>query len=317
MNDSMQMHVADSIREARLEQLRDTTGMTEVEKGIVEAIETMSAMSTEEILYSLLDGLLSFGFKLLAALAIYFVGAWLIKRIKRMLASLFVKRATDPAIASFVQSFATVALTIILVIVVIGTLGIETTSLAALLAAGGMAIGMALSGTVQNFAGGVMLLIFKPFKAGDFIETQGVSGTVDEVNITSTKIHTPDNKIIILPNGSLSNSIINNYSKMQYRRLEWTVGLDYGCDSAQVKKVLRDILMADKRVVTAAQGAPDNPLIELSALGDSSVQFVMRAWVRSEDYWDVNFAINEAIYNELPSHGVNFPYPQMDIHIKQ
>lgn len=316
MNDSIKIHVADSIRQARLEQLRDTTGKTEVEKGIMQAIEDVSTMSTEELLYSLLDGVLSFGFKLLAALAIYFVGAWIIRRIKRMLAALFVKRNADPAIASFVQSFATVALTIILVIVVIGTLGIETTSLAALLAAGGMAIGMALSGTVQNFAGGVMLLVFKPFKAGDFIETQGVSGTVDEVNITATKIHTPDNKIIILPNGALSNSIINNYSKMQYRRLEWIVGLDYGCDSAKVKSVLRDILTADDRVQHVAQGAPADPLIELSALGNSSVQFVMRAWVRSEDYWDVNFAVNEAIYNELPLHGVNFPYQQMDIHIK-
>lgn len=316
MNDSIKIHVADSIRQARLEQLRDTTGKTEVEKGIMQAIEDVSTMSTEELLYSLLDGVLSFGFKLLAALAIYFVGAWLIRRIKRMLAALFVKRNADPAIASFVQSFATVALTIILVIVVIGTLGIETTSLAALLAAGGMAIGMALSGTVQNFAGGVMLLVFKPFKAGDFIETQGVSGTVDEVNITATKIHTPDNKIIILPNGALSNSIINNYSKMQYRRLEWIVGLDYGCDSAKVKSVLRDILTADDRVQHVAQGAPADPLIELSALGNSSVQFVMRAWVRSEDYWDVNYAVNEAIYNELPLHGVNFPYQQMDIHIK-
>lgn len=316
MNDSIKIHMADSIRQARLEQLRDTTGKTEVEKGIMQAIEDVSTMSTEELLYSLLDGVLSFGFKLLAALAIYFVGAWLIRRIKRMLAALFVKRNADPAIASFVQSFATVALTIILVIVVIGTLGIETTSLAALLAAGGMAIGMALSGTVQNFAGGVMILVFKPFKAGDFIETQGVSGTVDEVNITATKIHTPDNKIIILPNGALSNSIINNYSKMQYRRLEWIVGLDYGCDSAKVKSVLRDILTADDRVQHVAQGAPADPLIELSALGDSSVQFVMRAWVRSEDYWDVNFAVNEAIYNELPLHGVNFPYQQMDIHIK-
>ena len=314
MNDSIKIHVADSIRQARLEQFRDTTGKTEVEKGIMQAIEDVSTMSTEELLYSLLDGVLSFGFKLLAALAIYFVGAWLIRRIKRMLAALFVKRNADPAIASFVQSFATVALTIILVIVVIGTLGIETTSLAALLAAGGMAIGMALSGTVQNFAGGVMLLVFKPFKAGDFIETQGVSGTVDEVNITATKIHTPDNKIIILPNGALSNSIINNYSKMQYRRLEWIVGLDYGCDSAKVKTVLRDILTADDRVQHVAQGAPADPLIELSALGDSSVQFVMRAWVRSEDYWDVFFSMNKAVYATFNKEGINFPFPQITIH---
>ncbi len=316
MNDSIMINVADSIRQVRLEQLRDTVGKTEIEKGLMKAIEDISTMSTEELLASMLDKLLIFGLKLLAALLIYFVGIWIIRRIRKMLGTVFQRRQTDTAIASFVQSFASVALTIILIILVIGTLGIETTSLAALLAAGGVAIGMALSGTVQNFAGGIMLLIFKPFKAGDFIESQGVSGIVDEVNITATKIHTPDNKIIILPNGALSNAIINNYSQMQYRRVEWIVGLDYGCDSRKVKTILRDLLMEDDRILTIVQGAPADPLIELSALADSSVQFVMRAWVKSENYWPVTYAINEAIYEELPAHGVNFPFQQMDIHIK-
>ncbi len=316
MNDSIMINVADSIRQVRLEQLRDTVGKTEIEKGLMKAIEDISTMSTEELLASMLDKLLIFGLKLLAALLIYFVGIWIIRRIRKMLGTVFQRRQTDTAIASFVQSFASVALTIILIILVIGTLGIETTSLAALLAAGGVAIGMALSGTVQNFAGGIMLLIFKPFKAGDFIESQGVSGVVDEVNITATKIHTPDNKIIILPNGALSNAIINNYSQMQYRRVEWIVGLDYGCDSRKVKTILRDLLMEDDRILTIVQGAPADPLIELSALADSSVQFVMRAWVKSENYWPVTYAINEAIYEELPAHGVNFPFQQMDIHIK-
>lgn len=316
MNDSIMIQVADSIRQVRLEQLRDTVGKTEIEKGLMKAIEDISTMSTEELLSSLFDKIIIFGLKLLAALLIYFVGIWIIKRIRKMLGAVFQRRQTDTAIASFVQSFASVALTIILIILVIGTLGIETTSLAALLAAGGVAIGMALSGTVQNFAGGIMLLIFKPFKAGDFIESQGVSGIVDEVNITATKIHTPDNKIIILPNGALSNAIINNYSQMQYRRVEWMVGLDYGCDSRKVKTILKDLLMEDDRILTIAQGAPADPLIELSALADSSVQFVMRAWVKSENYWPVTYAINEAIYEELPAHGVNFPFQQMDIHIK-
>lgn len=316
MNDSIMINVADSIRQVRLEQLRDTVGKTDIEKGLMKAIEDISTMSTEELLASMLDKLLIFGLKLLAALLIYFVGIWIIRRIRKMLGTVFQRRQTDTAIASFVQSFASVALTIILIILVIGTLGIETTSLAALLAAGGVAIGMALSGTVQNFAGGIMLLIFKPFKAGDFIESQDVSGIVDEVNITATKIHTPDNKIIILPNGALSNAIINNYSQMQYRRVEWIVGLDYGCDSRKVKTILRDLLMEDDRILTIVQGAPADPLIELSALADSSVQFVMRAWVKSENYWPVTYAINEAIYEELPAHGVNFPFQQMDIHIK-
>ena len=169
MNDSIMINVADSIRQVRLEQLRDTVGKTEIEKGLMKAIEDISTMSTEELLASMLDKLLIFGLKLLAALLIYFVGIWIIRRIRKMLGTVFQRRQTDTAIASFVQSFTSVALTIILIILVIGTLGIETTSLAALLAAGGVAIGMALSGTVQNFAGGIMLLIFKPFKAGDFI----------------------------------------------------------------------------------------------------------------------------------------------------
>ncbi len=317
MKDSVNLHhIADSIREARLEQLRDTTGKTELEKELMKTIEDISTKSSEELLAELLDKVIGFGLKLLAAVAIYFVGVWLIKKIKKILNVSFQKRNTDPTIVSFVNSFITVALTIVLIIVTIGTLGIETTSLAALLAAGGISIGMALSGTVQNFAGGVMLIIFKPFTAGDYIETQDVSGTVDEVNITVTKIRTPDNKVIVLPNGALSNSIITNYSQNKFRRVEWIVGLDYGCDSAKVKGILRDLLAADDRIMHASQGAPADPLIELYALGDSAVQFVMRVWVKTEDYWPVTFAINEAVYNELPSHGVDFPYPQMDIHLK-
>lgn len=315
-NDSIGIqHIIDSMRAVHLQALRDTTGKTEVEKGLMKAFEDISSKSTEELLWGVLDSIIVFGLKLLAALALYFIGVWLIKKIKKILTRVFERRNADPAIASFVQSFVSVALTILLIIVTIGTLGIETTSLAALLAAGGMAIGMALSGTVQNFAGGIMLLVFKPFKAGDFIESQGVSGTVDEVHITTTKIHTPDNKIIILPNGALSNSIINNYSQRKYRRAEWNIQLDYGCDSAKVKAILNDILAADARISSVAKGAPGDVLVEISSLGGGYVHFLVRAWVLTDEFWDVTYAINEAIYNELPSHGVHFPYPKMDIHL--
>ena len=177
-----------------------------------------------------------------------------------------------------------------------------------------MAIGMALSGTVQNFAGGIMLLVFKPFKAGDFIEAQGYSGTVTDVSIVSTKITTTDNKNIIIPNGSLSNGTINNYSQNIYRRLEWLVDVEYGASSEKVKAILKAIVDAENRIVYAPS-APDNPMIALNALRDSSVQFVVRAWVKKEDYWPVLYKINEEIYNRIPENGIGFPFPQLDVHL--
>ena len=179
-----------------------------------------------------------------------------------------------------------------------------------------MAIGMALSGTVQNFAGGIMLLVFKPFKAGDFIEAQGYSGTVTDVTIVSTKITTTDNRNIIIPNGSLSNGTINNYSQNVYRRLEWLVDVEYGASSEKVKAILKKIIDEEKRIVYAP-ASPADPTIALNALRDSSVQFVVRAWVKKEDYWDVLYDVNEKIYNQIPENGIQFPFPQLDIHINK
>jgi small conductance mechanosensitive channel len=187
---------------------------------------------TSELFAELLDKVVSFGIKVLVAVALYFIGGWLIRRIKNMLQKIFEKHDfLDPAIESFIMSIAGIALWIILIIAIIGTLGIETTSFAALLAGGGMAIGLALNGTVQNFAGGIMILIFRPFKAGDFIEMQGFTGTVTEVTITSTKLTTTDNRVIIIPNGAISNGTINNYSHMPMRRLDITVDVEYGTSS--------------------------------------------------------------------------------------
>ena len=235
-----------------------------------------------------------------------------------MLHRIFERRNTEKAIASFVESLTSISLMVILVIITVGTLGINTTSLAALLAAGGMAIGMALSGTVQNFAGGIMLLVFKPFKAGDFIETQdGFSGTVTDVNIVSTKLTTTDNRIIVIPNGSLSNGTINNYSMNTMRRVEWLVGVEYGTSAEEVKNVLKSIVDGEKRVLYLNTGAPADPLIAINALKDSAVEYVVRVWVKKEDYWDVFYRLNEEIYTVLPSKGINFPFPQMDVHISQ
>jgi small conductance mechanosensitive channel len=203
-----------------------------------------------------------------------------------------------------------------LVIIVVGTLGIDTSSLAALLTGGGLAIGMALNGTMQNFAGGIMILIFKPFKAGDFIEAQGHAGTVSEVTITSTKLTTSDNRVIIIPNGILSNDVINNYSSRTMRRLDIAVTVEYGSSSEDTKNLLHEILAEDERVLYTETGAPADPFIALSALNDSNVEFTIRIWVKTADYWPLKFHLNEKIYNELPKHGIQFPFPQLDVNIK-
>ena len=280
-------------------------------------VQTIQTTPADELLAELVQKAIHFGIKVVIAILIYIVGAWLIKVIKRALGKMFIRRNTDKTISSFVMSLVSITLTVILILITIGTLGINTTSLAAILAAGGMAIGMALSGTVQNFAGGIILLIFKPFKAGDFITTQGVSGTVSEVNIVSTKLVTTDNRVIVIPNGALSNGTIDNYSQQRMRRVEWLVDVEYGSSSEEVRKVLSEISSADSRVLGIATGAPADPMVELNALRDSSVQFIMRVWVKSEDYWQVLWDFNERIYNELPKHGIQFPFPQLDVHINK
>ncbi len=292
----------------------DTLNAVQTEiAGIVEKVVTTPA---SELLKDIIDSAVSFGLKLIAAFLIYFVGAWVIRRVKAILRGSFERRNTDAAIASFVQSITSIALTIILVIISIGTLGIDTSSIAALLTGGGLAIGMALNGTMQNFAGGLMILVFKPFKAGDYIEAQGHGGTVSEVNITSTKLTTVDNRVIIIPNGILSNDVINNYSSRQVRRLDINIGVEYGSSSAETKELLMSLIRSDERSLTAEQGAPADPFVALSALNESAVEFTIRIWVKAENYWGLKFDLTEKIYNELPKHGIMFPFPQLDVNIK-
>lgn len=277
-------------------------------------IEHVTTTPAEELLKELLSDIIQFGLKVLAALLIYCVGAWIIKKIKKILSNIFAKRHTEKAIASFTMSLVSITLTILLIILTVGTLGVNTTSLAALLAAGGMAIGMALSGTVQNFAGGIMLLVFKPFKAGDFIEAQGFSGTVSEVNIVSTKLRTTDNRTIVLPNGALSGGTINNISQNPTRRVEWKIGVEYGSNTEKAREVLLGLLNDDKRVLTGPD-APELPSMKLSGLMDSSIELQLRCWVKTEDYWDVLYDTNEKIYISLPQNGISFPFPQLDVHV--
>lgn len=294
-----------------LPEVKDTVN---IQKATAEFIETLATTPADQLISQFAEKAIAFGLKVLAALAIYLIGAWIIRKIKKIIHGIFIRRNTEHAIASFVESITSITLTVFLAIITISALGVNTTSIAALLAAGGMAIGMALSGTVQNFAGGIMLMVFKPFKSGDFIEAQGYSGTVSDVSIVSTKIITTDNRNIIIPNGALSNGTINNYSQNVYRRLEWLVDVEYGASSEQVKAILKSIVADEKRIVYKPD-APDNPMIALNALRDSSVQFIIRAWVRKEDYWPVLYDVNEVIYNKIPENGIQFPFPQMDVHL--
>ena len=257
---------------------------------------------------------LDFGLKLLAAIAIYCIGAWLIKKVGRILRKIFERRGTDKMIVTFVTSLVSIALTVLLVIITVGTLGVDTTSLAALLAAGGMAIGMALSGTVQNFAGGIMLLVFKPFKAGDYIKALGYEGFVVEVNMVSTKIRTHANSIIVLPNGALSGGTIDNFSHKPYHRESWVVGVSYGSDAVKVKEVLTDILKSEPRILDSTRAEVADPVVHLTALKDSAVEFTAYGWVEVDDYWPVFYKINHEIYTRLPENGIQFPFPQLDVH---
>lgn len=280
---------------------------------IDQKIKTLIEMPTDELIHSGIKLVIDFGLKILVAFVIYFVGGWIIKRIRYILKKIMTKRKIEASLMTFILSFTNITLTIILIIIVIGTLGIDTTSLVALIAGSGLAIGMAMSGTLQNFAGGIMILLFKPFKVGDYIQAQGYDGTVKSIEITNTKITTPDNKKVILPNGSLINGVINNFSTTGTRRCEWKVSISYGDDVDVAKEEILKIINSNPLVISD----PAAPMVALEALGESALVIIARAWVNSNDYWTLFYDINEEIYNRLPKAGIRFPYPQMDINIKK
>ncbi|MBR6305197.1 MAG: mechanosensitive ion channel family protein [Bacteroidales bacterium] len=280
-------------------------------------VETIKTTPTDQLIDNLLSQAIQLGIKVLAALLIFIIGAWIIKLIKNGLKKGFARKNTEQTLASFTLSFVSIGMWILVIIISISTLGINTTSLAALLAAGGMAIGLALSGTVQNFAGGIMILVFKPFKAGDFIEALGYSGTVTDVNIVSTKLLTTDNRRIVLPNGALSNGNINNISAMPLRRVDINVSIPYGTDAESAKKALLEIIGTCPYVLDSSTPGASDPFVAVMNLGDNSVNIVTRSWVLTADYWNAYFFLNENIYTQLPSkYGIGFPFQQMDIHIK-
>ena len=284
-------------------------------KAATDSLITQVKENPGTFMQDLLQSAIDFGLKLLAAIVIYIIGAWLIKRIKKGLTRLFAKRNTETTLSTFIVSLVSITLTILLIVITISTLGINTTSLAALLAAGGMAIGMALSGAVSNFAGGLMILVFKPFKAGDFINAQGYSGTVREVSIVNTKIVTPDNRVIISPNGALSNGNIDNYSTQNIRRLDIELNMAYDTDADKCIAAILAILNSDPRVLDAGTEGASDPISVISSMNDSTVTFLARVWVNSADYWQVKFDLNKTLFTELPKQGFTFEYPHMNITI--
>ena len=260
-------------------------------------------------LQQLIDWGVNAGGHIISAVLIFIVGRFLISFLNKMVARLLAKRHVDASIQSFVKSLVNILLTILLIIAVIGKLGVETTSFAALLASAGVAIGMALSGNLSNFAGGLIILVFKPFKVGDYIEAQGTGGTVKEIQIFHTILATPDNKMVYIPNGSLSSGAVTNFSRQTTRRVDWTFGVDYGEDYDKVKAVIETIIARDSRILTDPA-----PFIALHALADSSVNIVVRVWVESPNYWEVYFGINQAVYATFNEKGINFPFPQLTVH---
>lgn len=273
-------------------------------------MEKLSSLSLDVLITKLTDLSVSLGTKLLIAIIVFFVGRWLIRKLIRLVVKIMEKKHVEASLFSFTKSLLNITLNFLFVIVIIGILGIETSSFIALFASAGVAIGMALSGTLQNFAGGVMILLFKPFKVGDFIEAQGQSGTVSEIQIFNTIMATPDNKIIIIPNGGLSTGIMKNYSKEENRRVDWEFGIAYGDSYDKAKEVIANLLDSDPRVMKDPEY-----FIALTSLGESSVNIVVRAWVKAPDFWGVYFDMNEKVYKTFARENINIPFPQMDVHI--
>ena len=264
------------------------------------------------VIQNLIDSGISAGKHIIAAILIFIVGRFIIKLINRLVASILQRRHIETSVQTFLSSLVNIILTILLIITVIGALGVNTTSFAALIASTGVAIGMALSGNLQNFAGGLIILLFKPYRVGDFIDVCGVQGTVSAVQIFHTILLTPDNKAVYLPNGSTSSSTITNYSRENKRRIEWTFGIDYGEDVNRARTAILSVITADARILNEPA-----PFVAVGGLSDSSVDIIVRVWVPTEEYWNVYFDMHQRVYETFNEQKINFPYPQQTVHLVQ
>ncbi len=267
-------------------------------------------MNTEQILNQASKIAVEYGPKLIGAIVVFIIGIWIIKLLIKGFGKMLNKRKTDETLKPFLKSIVGALLKIMLLISVLGMVGIEMTSFIAILGAAGLAVGLALSGTLQNFAGGVILMIFKPFKVGDYIDAQGYTGIVSEIQIFNTILKSLDNKTIIIPNGGLSTSSMTNYSTEATRRVDWTFGIGYGDDVSKTKEVIKKLCNEDSRILKEPES-----FIAVSELADSSVNFAVRAWVKADDYWGVFFDMNEKVYKTFEKENLNIPFPQMDVHL--
>ncbi len=254
----------------------------------------------------------TYGPKLLGAIAVLIIGNFIIKLIINSFSKVLDKKKTDSSLKPFLKSLISILLKTMLVISVLGMLGVQMTSFIAVLGAAGLAVGMALSGTLQNFAGGVIILMFKPFKVGDYVDAQGYAGIVKEIKIFNTILLELDNKTVIIPNGPLSTGSMVNYSTEPTRRVDFTFGIAYGDNVDKARKILFELFKGDKRILTDPAY-----FVGLSEMADSSVNLTARAWVKGEDYWDVFFEINEKTYNAFNAEGISIPFPQMDVHLQK
>ena len=277
-------------------------------------VSELSNLDFSKIAWSDVIGyVVQFGKNVLLAIIVFIVGRFIIKYTIKALRKVTQKRNVEASLTSFLNSLVSISLNVILAIIIIGILGIDTSSFLAVFASAGIAVGMALSGTLQNFAGGVLILILKPYKVGDYIEAQGFAGTVREIQIFNTVMATLDNQIIIIPNGPLATGSLKNSTTAPTRRVDIDVDVAYGADPDEVRQVLMNIIEADERIMRSGVFAP---FIPMTTMGTSGITFQIRVWVKSPDYWGVKFDTTEKVYRELGKAGIEIPYPQMDVHIK-
>ena len=264
----------------------------------------------EDIIAQIQDLIVQFGLRFFVAVLIFVVGRMVAKGLKKICINLMEKSKVDPTLVSFLGHLIYIALLAFVILAALGHIGIQTTSFIAVIGAAGLAIGLALQGSLSNFAAGVLLILFRPFKVGDYIEGAGVAGTVEDIQIFTTMLKTPDNKAIIVPNAKLTSDNIVNISMKPTRRVDFIFGVGYGDDIDRVKEVIKDVLAQDNRIL--AEPATTIGVVELA---DSSVNFAVRPWVKSGDYWDVFLDTNESMKKRFDAEGINIPFPQRDVHL--
>ena len=265
---------------------------------------------TEKVIPYLIDQLVIYGPKVISALAIFIIGRWVCKIVRNTVKRILKKSKVDDLLISFVGSITYMGLLVFVIIAALNQLGVQTTSFVAIIGAAGLAIGLALQGALSNFAAGVLMIIFRPFKSGDYIEGGGVSGVVGQIQIFTTELLTPDNKLVIVPNANMMSSNITNYSANKTRRVDLVIGVGYGDDLSKVKQVLQQVIDDEPRVLKSPQAT-----IAVSELADNSVNLVVRPWVKTADYWDIYFHLTEVIKLRFDEENISIPYPQRDVHM--